>query len=691
MTLNPSNEQINILKYINTHNVTVDSVSGSGKTTTVLFIADKYKDLNILVITYNSQLKTETRKRAEKYLNLDVHSYHSFCVSNYDKSAHTDDKINDILKFEYQPICDIMYDIIIIDESQDMTPLLYNMLCKIFNDNIKKSQCKLLIMGDKMQSIYKFREADARFITFSNQIFNKFNKFDWVNCELSETFRCTIPMVNFINNCMIGYNRLHSNKHSNIKPDYVICNSYSHTSNILKDYLKLYKPQDIFIVAFSTKDKTPLKHLANYVTNNMNIPIYCSNSDQESLDSRIIENKLVFSTIHQIKGRERKGVIFIGFDDSYFEFYDKNSDNNICPNELYVAVTRASEKLTLIHDSKKNYLPFLNTKLLNKYTNLQLIKTKDNPLKRTIKYQSESYTVSELVNYLPFSVENLCMQYIKLNTLQEPEYKLDTPNIIKLESSMQNNKVDIYESVSDITGIAIPAHFEYKRLGKSTLFSKNLIERNIYRIENANYESKKKIAMITKLKKFSKTLKEFHKTHIEQIDINNLTVSDLLKISLYYSSQQNKTDYKLKQINKFDWLTQNILEDGKNRLSKVVEGNNLLFEESIDTPFFESNIIGEIDCIDINNKIIYEFKCTNDLNSSHIIQLAIYMYMCTNSNLFIDYKYRLFNIFTNELKEITATKENLLNMIKILIEHKTTGDITKSDEDFLKEFNNLSA
>ena len=411
MSLVPSAEQQCIVNLIQDNNITVDSVAGSGKSSTILFIADKYKDLSILALTYNAQLKNETRKRAEKFMNLSVHSYHSFCVANYDKSAHTDDKINDIIRLEFEPTSDLFYDIIIADESQDITPLLYKLLSKIFIDN-KKKDCKIMIMGDQMQSIYKFREADSRFITFSDQIFNKFNNFKWKNCQLSETFRCTIPMVNFINNCMIGYNRLNSNKQSKYKPDYVICNSYSYPSTIIKEYLAIYKPQDIFVIAFSAKDKTPLKHLANYVTNNLNIPIYCTSSDQESLDSRVIENKLVFSTIHQTKGRERKAVLFIGFDESYFEYYDKIADQRICPNELYVAVTRASERLTLVHDSKKNFLPFLDHKILSKYTNFQHKQTKENPNKRIIQSNNVSFTVSDLVSYLPFCIEIMCMNYI---------------------------------------------------------------------------------------------------------------------------------------------------------------------------------------------------------------------------------------------------------------------------------------
>ena len=61
--------------------------------------------------------------------------------------------------------------------------------------------------------------------------------------------------------------------------------------------------------------------------------------------------------------------MFFGFDEGYFEYYDTNADKSLCPNELYVAVTRASERLSVIHDQKKNYLPFLNIKKLRTYTN----------------------------------------------------------------------------------------------------------------------------------------------------------------------------------------------------------------------------------------------------------------------------------------------------------------------------------
>ena len=42
-----SQEQLNVIKYLETNNVIVDSVAGSGKTTTILYIAQYNKNKTI--------------------------------------------------------------------------------------------------------------------------------------------------------------------------------------------------------------------------------------------------------------------------------------------------------------------------------------------------------------------------------------------------------------------------------------------------------------------------------------------------------------------------------------------------------------------------------------------------------------------------------------------------------------------
>jgi hypothetical protein len=679
----PSIEQENIIKCIENSNLIVDCAAGSGKTSTTIFIGERYPDKKILVLTYNAQLKNETRKRTSHLKNLVVHSYHSFCTSNYDKNAYTDNIVNELIINDIKPFNNFGYDIIIADESQDLTPLLYKLLCKIFRDNERERNFKIIVMGDKMQSIYKFRESDSRYITMSDKIFTKFNDFEWINKTLSESFRCNKPTIDFINECVIGHSRVKSKKESKHKPEYAICNTYgTYPRKILESFLKLYKPEDIFVLAYSIKDKTPIKTLANYVTNELNVPIFCSGSDQESLDSRVIEGKIVFTTIHQAKGRERKAVIVIGFDSSYFEYYDKNADKNICPNEIYVALTRSSERLAILHDQKKQAMPFLNLQLIKQYTNYVDNTKKTQLSKNFVSFKEENYTVSELVSYLPFSVENLCTDLINITRLRKEDYSLDVQNIVKIDN--------LYESVSDITGIAIPAYYEYIVNGKSSISSKNLIENNIKIIQNNSWSDETKLVLITKLKKFSKSVQKFYKNNIEKVDMTKkLGIEDLLKISLYYTSQQNKTDYKLKQITKFDWLSEFTLEQGINRLKEVVGfGQGLIFEESVEKNYEGILIFGEMDCVDTTNKIVYEFKCTKTLTSSHIIQIAIYKYL-NEKELTKDYKYRLYNIFTDELIDIEISPENLKKMIKILIEHKTSETSNLTDIEFLNNIKQL--
>ena len=60
-------EQNNIIEQLAlNNNVVVDSVAGSGKTTSNLHIASFFSNMNILLLTYNSKLKLETREKVQK-------------------------------------------------------------------------------------------------------------------------------------------------------------------------------------------------------------------------------------------------------------------------------------------------------------------------------------------------------------------------------------------------------------------------------------------------------------------------------------------------------------------------------------------------------------------------------------------------------------------------------------------------
>ena len=95
-----SYEQQIIIKNINLYNIIVDSVPGSGKTTTNIFIAKAYPDKKILLLTFNRKLSDETKNKLDKenITNMEAYTYHGFCSRNFSENCSTDKGIEKVLK-----------------------------------------------------------------------------------------------------------------------------------------------------------------------------------------------------------------------------------------------------------------------------------------------------------------------------------------------------------------------------------------------------------------------------------------------------------------------------------------------------------------------------------------------------------------------------------------------------------------
>jgi hypothetical protein len=670
--LHPSHEQQNIIDLLNDYNVIVDSVAGCGKTTTNLFIAKHYSNLNILLLTYNSKLKIETKERVQLHNinNLDVFSYHSFTVKYYNNKGYTDKIIKDTVTKNLQPKFKYNYDLIIIDEAQDLTPLYYELVCKIYKDNNNKN-VKICLLGDVHQSIYQFNNADGRYLVYSDQLFN-LNSYKWKKSNLSYSFRITNEMAKFVNNCVFDYDKVLSNKISNVKPKYYMCNSYNNNF-ILKEILnfinKGYKYDDIFVLAPSIKsEKTPIRNLENKIKNLYpNINVYVPSSDEEEIDKTIIENKIVFSTFHQTKGLERKVVIVFNFDYSYFKFFSKNKNTDVCPNEIYVAITRAKEHLILIHDNKQDFLPFLNKNKLHLYVNITgklYFKTFDNnKVSKSIDTKA-----TDLVNHLPYDQILKCLEYFQINQIRQKS------DIIKISTKTKEDHG--FESVSEITGTAIPLYYEYLLKGKVVLNNNNF-----YEVINSK--------------------------------------DNLLKITNNWCSHKSGYIFKNTQITNYDWLSDEILDSCVNRLKSLDISGDVKFEQELKHTVLNRNIIGYYDCLNNNN--FYEFKCVKEIKNEHYIQLAIYAYLyeVNNNNIIsklqdetvelnklqndfdalmrinnIETKtnklkaqknYYLYNILSDELFQINFSFENLETMIHNLINYKYYNNHDMNDDVFLEK------
>jgi len=681
----PSDEQKVIIDAINLNtNIIVDAVAGSGKTTTLIFIAKAFPQKKILQITYNKQLKLEVRDRTIKERvndNLKIHTYHSLAVRYYNDKANVDQGIIKLIKENMKIRKKDSYDIIVVDEAQDMTPLFYELIQKFLRD-INFSDSGLIIMGDRYQGIYNFKNADTRFLSLAEKIYT--GKF--INLPLKESYRVTKNIATFVNNVMLGYDRILSNKDMDLKVYYCKLNIFSihcRMVNWIKELLsKGYKPDDIFILAPTIKgtDNNPIKRLENELVN-VNIPVYYSRSDDDGLDEEIIKNKVTFTTFHQSKGRERKIVIIYGFDSSYMDFFKKNADPNICPSELYVAVTRAKEILILIDNESKNPLPFLklNYNEMKKHPYINFIGL---PRSNNIIVQ-ESNSTLENVHWI--SITEL-IKYISENTMKyliplvEDVFKeIDKPKSKNTADVILSVKMDngLTEDVSSLNGLVIPQLYEEKIKGTNFL--------NKYINENMDIHDTTIKLIIDKLNEVRHMIK------------NNLKISASLLMGNIYIAFEEKIHSKLKQTLKYDWLQNSDLDICFKNLERYVlpdvefevglfdkvNNNGKCFYSHVTNKFGIIKISSRADAIDSEN--LFEFKCTSKLQIEHELQLVGYAWLWKKT-LGIDQplkKFMLLNIRTGECREMIYKDYEIETIMSLLFENKFAEKETKKDEEFI--------
>ena len=245
-----------------------------------------------------------------------------------------------------------------------MTKLFFCLAIKIMRDNVING-VQICSFGDVFQNIYTYAGSDGRYLTFANKLFPFYDGGRmWDSLRISTSYRITRQMANFINVNLLKSERLKAVKDGpNVK--YVIADTFNTTyayHEILKCIKLGYKPDDIFVLGVTLKKgskASPIGRLENKLVM-YGIPCHSSVSDDSAIDEEIIKGKVCFASFCQVKGMERKVCIVYGFDESYFTFFAKDADRNVCPNVFYVALTRAQERLILIHNYSNDYITFLN-------------------------------------------------------------------------------------------------------------------------------------------------------------------------------------------------------------------------------------------------------------------------------------------------------------------------------------------
>jgi hypothetical protein len=708
-----SEEQQNILKNIvEGHNVIVDSCAGTGKTTLILSVAKALATSKLLQMTYNSMLRIEVKERSEKLgiKNMEVHTFHSLAVRYYLPSSYTDTELRYIILKDLPPLYKIpKFDVLVLDEAQDMTFLYFQLMAKFIRDSGNPVQ--LLILGDYMQGLYEFKGADIRFLTFADLLWEGFRGLktqEFKFCNMKMSYRITNQMCKFVNEVMIGDNRMEACRDGT--PVVYIRNTRRNNENFvgaeILRILETDKASDIFILGPSVKGvNSNIRRLENILVER-GIPCHVPMLENGKMDERVIDGKVVFSTFHCVKGRQRKYVFIVGFDQSYFRLYSRTIPRNICPNTLYVAATRATHGLYLLEGDnfrtdrpleflQKSHIEMKQSNYVQFRGNHQTIFADEEEYIRDASFLNKHIlTPTELLKFISESViEDLSPLLDRIFVSENRELlEIDIPNIIETKNGF-------YEEVSDLNGIAIPCIY-YDYLNEKNAGSNNNSNVLLHLIQNAVDNMKPNEHAY--LKKIVSELPE----KIESIN-------DYLFATNVSIAVQEKLYFKIKQIeiDEYNWLTKGMITNCTERLDDVIG------KECIDiVPRIEETIINSTDDkahlkidefflttsfkdmkfrftarTDLITPIsLWEMKCTSKITIDHKLQLIIYAWLW-KMRVSLDDKesdekeFKIFNIKTNELLVLKATDEELNNIMLALINAKFQKQELKVDDELISD------
>jgi hypothetical protein len=698
----PSEEQQLVIDNLkNGYNVICSAVAGSGKSSTVLATSKQLFDKQILQITYNASLRLEIKEKVQVLglPNITIHTFHSLAVKYYSTDCNTDTGIRYLLLHGTPPRTPIpKIDICMLDEFQDCTELYFKFVVKFIRD--MGSPVQLLILGDPRQCLYEFKGADTRFLTMADVVWSDFELLsskEFVHCSLVMSYRITNQMSRFVNDVMLGH-ELMSACRDGEPVTYIRNNRRNIEKTIIYTINELLtnrgvKPNEIFVLAASVKGvHSHVRKLENALVE-QNIPCHVPMFDTEKLDDRVIEGKIVFSTFHCAKGRQRKYVFVVGFDNNYFQQFARTStDKSQCPNTLYVGCTRATHGLYLLEfDQYPTDRPLDFLKLGHHEMKKQEY-IKFNGMPRSIFYVDEteaarkslidkkSETPTKLIKFIPDYILDIITPIIEhIFVVGSPGTEITIPSII-------HTRKGFYEAVSDLNGIAIPCMF-YDSLSIATpsnvLYT--MVENSLLEMKEHEHEYLKKI--------------------VKDLPTICETIDDYLFLANVNNSIQERLYFKVKQIERdeYTWLSTEVVNQCMERLSLVVgrepgpkTSEFMLIHHSMDdahakidqllAPHFPESYRFRFSAILdlVTDSSVWELKCTENINLDHKLQLIIYAWLWKMIDK-PDKEFKLFNVTSGELLTLNSGLDEELNTIIIaLLRGKYDEQVVKTDDEFIE-------
>jgi len=395
--------------------------AGSGKSTFLLHLvlhsARNSKQILFVTHTKYQRLEAQLRMRAmniSQWVNVQSYwSLASLCKVQKDEYGNVT---------KATPRTEIRFDTLLFDEFQEVTPGFCEMLKTIIKHN-QQPDSQIAIAGDPKQVMFQFNGADASyllgceaqfennkrykmfyskqslrfpplFVKFFNKHIHHDEELKLVNSGPTATSPLFTPIIApgspqvkrrrvldydsdparvspfALDNIQINDEPMVwpivtnvcavNARHSRAIIEHHTCASnpkvfITQLNLIIAQCLAQYGSGEIAILSPSATSPSVSAILVGLTAKDEIVRVKDVGGANDFVSSR---GKIMFGSFFDFKGTERKCTIVLGFDDSYFRIFEK-TDTTVCPSAIYVALTRASEKIVLVRRAGSKMFPSL--------------------------------------------------------------------------------------------------------------------------------------------------------------------------------------------------------------------------------------------------------------------------------------------------------------------------------------------
>lgn len=338
-TIHLSDEQMEFVSQaLSGRNILVDACIGSGKTTAIQCLCDKYsQNKSILYLTYNRLLKIDAQAKI-KNPNAMVQNYHGIAWYYLHKIGISAGVGDLITRFNEEKPEIEHYDVLIIDEYQDIETEHTLLLEHIKSAN---PQMQIIAVGDMQQKIYD--KTTLNVPEFIKQFLGVHLKLEFTLC-----FRLSSDLAEKLGRIW----------HKKIKGVNSECVVEEMNMEEVVEFLSTQKPQDILCLGSRSGDlsKTLNTLEKEYPTAFNKRTVFASIFDDDSLGTaKPTPKTAIFTTFDSSKGLERKICIVFDYTESYWRIRISQPQQSyeILRNIFCVAASRGKAKIIFVNSGEE--------------------------------------------------------------------------------------------------------------------------------------------------------------------------------------------------------------------------------------------------------------------------------------------------------------------------------------------------